>query len=414
VQTRIAIYIRSVKTARGAEQVSANVARGLADRGCRVDFLVEDAHGWVLDQLRDHHNIAVIELRAEREPLAHYWYLLRAGLTSLLVPRKPRLYRKLAWLRQMLRLIVKNDPPLHALCRYIDSARPVSIISYLNDPNMALMLAAMLRPGRTRYLVSVRNHISTAVARNPSKWLRSVPYLMRWLFPLADVVVAPSQGVAEDVVAITGLPAQRTCVIHNPVYRREIIEQSMQPLDHRWFADATVPVVVAAGKLKPQKDFATLLEAFARVRTQVPVRLVILGEGDERAALEQRAARLGIGEDIDMPGYVENPYNYFRRAAVFVLSSAWEGLPNVLIEAMACGCPVVATDCPSGPREILAGGRVGRLVPVADAGRMADAIRQTLAAPVPREVFVEQAKRYTYELAVEGYESVLVDGRCPG
>lgn len=406
--TRLAVYIRSVRTARGAEQVSANVARGLADMGYQVDFLVEDDQGWLLDKLRAHPNISVIELRnAAGNRFMHRGYQLLALLRSLLMRSERAMPADRGWPRLLLRLLSKNDPPVFALCRYLASRRPASILSYLNDSNLNLMLAALVCRGDTRYLPSVRNHISTATQQTQSKWLRSVPVLMRRYFPLADLVVAPSVGVSEDVMAITGLPGSRIAVVHNPVFRPEIIELSQRPVDHPWLADRAAPVLVAAGKLKPQKDFATLLKAFAKVREKRPVHLLILGEGAERSALEQLVGELGIAADVDMPGYVENPYPYFRQADVFVLSSAWEGLPNVLIEAMACGCPVVATDCPSGPSEILDQGRIGRLVPVGDVSALAAAIDATLDAPAPREAFVQRARHYSYDSVLADYERVL-------
>ena len=407
---RLAIYIRSVKTARGAEQVSANVARGLADLGFEVDFLVEDSQGRVLDKLRGHAGISVINLREQcAGRLLHRWFQLRVLLRSQTMRAPLPARADGGWLRQLLRLLSKNDPPVHALCRYLRSRRPVAILSYLNDTNLNLMLAALLCRGETRFLPSVRNHISTAAHQSGSKWMRSVPNLMRRYFSLADLVVTPSEGVGDDVVAITGLARGRIAVVHNPVFRPEIEALSRQPLEHPWFRDGGTPVLVAAGKLKPQKDFVTLLKAFAQLRAARPARLVILGEGAERARLEQLLRELGVAADVDMPGYVENPYPYFRHAAVFVLSSAWEGLPNVLIEAMACGCPVVATDCPSGPSEILERGSIGRLVPVGDAPAMAGAIAATLDAPQPREAFVERARHYSYDGVVAEYARVLTD-----
>jgi glycosyltransferase involved in cell wall biosynthesis len=405
---RLAIYIRSVRSARGAEQVSANVARGLADLGYQVDFLVEDDQGWVLDNLRQHANISVIDLRdAASNRFMHRWYQLRVLLCSMLMRGPAATAVDRSWPRLLLRLLSKNDPPVFSLCRYLAAQRPTSILSYLNDTNLNLMLAALVCGGDTRYLPSVRNHISTATQKTQSKWMRSVPILMRRYFPLADLVVAPSEGVGEDVIAITGLPRSRIAVVHNPVFRPEIIELSRQSVDHPWFRDSAVPVLVAAGKFKPQKDFATLLKAFAELRGKRPLRLLILGEGAERVALEQLVQSLDVAADVDMPGYVENPYAYFKQAAVFVLSSAWEGLPNVLIEAMACGCPVVATDCPSGPGEILDQGRIGQLVPVGDVAAMARAIDQTLDAPMPRELFVERARHYSYDGVIADYARVL-------
>jgi glycosyltransferase involved in cell wall biosynthesis len=403
-----AIYLRAVDSARGAERVSANVARGLADLGHRIDFLVEDDAGHLVAGLREHANIEVVSLKTSGfGRLADRWYQLKALLAGVRQRAAPLVPVERSWLKQLLRFFRKNDPPVYAICRYIDSSRPDSVLSFLNHPNLTLMLVALLRPGRARYLVNVRNHISTSVRSKPSKWMRSVQNLMRRQFVLADLVLAPSEGVGEDVRLITGLPPERIVVVHNPVFRPEILALAGQPVTHEWFGDPAVPVIVAAGKLKPQKDFVTLLKAFARVRNQRVARLVILGEGAQREALEQLADELEVAGDVDLPGFVVNPYPYFRNAALFVLSSAWEGLPNVLIEAMACGCPVVATDCPSGPDEILDGGKVGRLVPVADVEAMAAAIDELLDEKDARERYVERAKVYSYEQSVAGYERAL-------
>jgi glycosyltransferase involved in cell wall biosynthesis len=173
-------------------------------------------------------------------------------------------------------------------------------------------------------------------------------------------------------------------------------------------------VVLGAGRLHPQKDFPTLLRAFARVRAQRPARLVVLGSGKRaarRAALLALAGRLGVGADVDLPGFAENPYAYMARAAVFALSSAWEGLPTALIEAMACGCPVVSTDCPSGPAEILEGGRYGELVPVGDDAALAAALLRALDAPPARAALRARAAQFSLEAAVERYLPVLFPER---
>ena len=170
-------------------------------------------------------------------------------------------------------------------------------------------------------------------------------------------------------------------------------------------------MVLAAGRLVALKGFDTLLRAFARVRQQMPARLVILGEGSERSNLERLAAELGVAADVDMPGFDPNPFRYMKRAGVFVLSSRYEGLPNVLIQAMACGCPVVSTDCPNGPAEILDGGRYGPLVPVDDVEALAYAMAQALAgkvAPAPTE-WLEQ---FRVEVVAEQYLRVML-GQTP-
>jgi glycosyltransferase involved in cell wall biosynthesis len=185
-----------------------------------------------------------------------------------------------------------------------------------------------------------------------------------------------------------GIPRDCITVIHNPsVVGAEVQEKGQAPLDHAWFEPGQPPVLVAVGRLENQKDYPTMLRAFAQVRRGEAVRLLILGEGRERPMLEALVEELGLGQDVSLPGFVTNPYAYLARASLFVLSSRWEGLPTVLIEALCCGTPVVSMDCPSGPREILTDGLYGALVPVGDVGALARAIRTALngdrASPPP-------------------------------
>ena len=171
-------------------------------------------------------------------------------------------------------------------------------------------------------------------------------------------------------------------------------------------------MILAAGRLHIQKDFPTLLRAFALVRKEIPSRLVILGEGEKRKELEDLAQELGIRKDLDLPGFVENPYKYMKRAAVFVLSYQWEGLPTVLVEAMACGCPVVSTDCPSGPREILENGRWGKLVPPGDPMKLAEAIKEILTNRnrFPADYSTYALTRFSVSAVAEQYLSVFFPG----
>jgi glycosyltransferase involved in cell wall biosynthesis len=206
---------------------------------------------------------------------------------------------------------------------------------------------------------------------------------MRWSYPWADGIVAVSQGVADDLAQQIGIPRERIQVILNPIVTPELQRKAKAPLEHPWFSPGQPPVVLAVGRLHPQKDYPTLLEAFAQVRQARPARLLILGEGGERSRLEALIHQLGLEEDVSLPGFVENPFAYMSHASVFVLSSRWEGLPTVLIEALYCGAPLVATDCPSGPREILANGQYGRLVPVSDVRALAKAVEVTLDGDTP-------------------------------
>jgi glycosyltransferase involved in cell wall biosynthesis len=238
--------------------------------------------------------------------------------------------------------------------------------------------------------------------------------MVRLTYATADAVVAVSAALADHVAAHHGLPRSAIQVIYNPAVPDDLAQRAAVPLDHPWFAPGAPAVVLGAGRLTTAKDFATLVRAFAFVRKQRDARLVILGCAKtekktvkRQAELTALARQLGIADDIALPGFTANPYAYMARAAVFALSSRQEGLPTVLIEALACGCPCVATDCPSGPSEILDQGRYGRLVPVGDAAAMADAIVQTLDAPPAREPLKAAAERFAIGPAIDAYETLL-------
>jgi glycosyltransferase involved in cell wall biosynthesis len=181
---------------------------------------------------------------------------------------------------------------------------------------------------------------------------------------------------------VAGLPRDRIQVILNPVVSEETLQKAKAPVEHPWFSNGGAPVVLAIGRMTEQKDFPNLLRALALLVQRRPARVLILGEGEDRPALEALAKELNLGPDVlDMPGFVENPYAYMARCDVLAMSSRWEGLPTVLIEGLACGASIVSTACPSGPDEILEDGRYGRLVPVNDSAALADALAQTLDAP---------------------------------
>ena len=238
---------------------------------------------------------------------------------------------------------------------------------------------------------------------------------------MADAIVAVSHGVAEDLADVTGLPRETISVIYNPVVDDRLAQLAAAPLEHPWFRTSGPPVLLAVGRLAPQKDYPTLIEAFARVRAKRAVRLLILGDAKnaqdmarERATLMQIAARKNVADDLELAGFAANPAAYMAHAALLVLSSRHEGLGNVLIEALACGCPVVSTDCPHGPAEILGQGIYGRLVPVGDSEAMAAAILATLDEPPDRERLRVRGAEFTVERAVDAYLDLLFPGSHAG
>lgn len=304
------------------------------------------------------------------------------------------------------------------LAHYLRHKRPAALLVAKDRAGRAAVLARALAGTQTPILLRLGTHLSTAMRERsaPERWLRYG--LIRRLYARVDAIVAVSDGVARDIATIARLPAERIHVIRNPVITAQLPERARASCTHPWLrpahADAArVPVILAVGRLQRQKDFPTLIRAFARLRAQRPCRLVILGEGSGRPALERLIAKLRLDGQIDLPGFVDNPYPFMARADLLVLSSIWEGSPNVLTEALALGIPVVATDCPSGPAEILQGGRYGRLVPVADAEALAEAMANTLDTPLPADSLREAVGEYGAEHSAARYRELLKRIQAP-
>lgn len=291
------------------------------------------------------------------------------------------------------------------LARYLHERRPRTLLVTLEHTSLAAVAARAFASPRTRLVVRQANNPTTQ--RPGSRKDAVVSGLLRATLRRADFVAAVSKGVADDVAGWARLRPERVRALPNPLVDDDVAQLASEPIDHRFFADDRTPVVLAAGRLTPQKDVATLLRAFAALRVHQAARLIVLGEGPERATLEALAQELGVADDVDFPGFAANPFAYMRRASVFALSSAWEGLPGVLVQAMACGCPVVATDCRSGPREILADGAFGTLVPVGDPVALAAALAQTLAEPIDAATLSRRAAAYSVDAARRAYEEVL-------
>ena len=319
----------------GAQRIFVDLARGLLDRSFDVDVVVVRDEG---------------ELRDSVPPGAEV-VVLGGGRVSGAVPE---------------------------LARYLRTRRPDVVVPAIFHMSLCTLLAARVVRPRVPVVVTHHNQLTLYARHGAHAKDRVVPWLVRAGYPFADRVVAVSEGVADDLASVTRLRRSAIDVVYNPVDADRVRAAAQAPVEHPWLAGKTHPVLVAAGRLTTQKDFATLLRAVALL--DVDVRLVVLGAGELRPELERLARHLGVADRVDFPGFAPNPYPSYRAADAFVLSSRWEGLPTVLVEALVLGVPVVATDCPSGPAEILAGGRWGRLVPPGDPAAMAEAIRATLAA----------------------------------
>lgn len=295
-----------------------------------------------------------------------------------------------------------------ALRRYFQRHRPTAMLVAKDRAGRAALLARRLAGSDCPIVIRLGTNLSAALAnKSPwQRWLRTRP--MRLIYPWVNRVVAVSEGVAQDVVATTGLAPERIEVIRNPVITPLLRANAQAPCPHAWLApERELPVLMGAGRLTPQKDFPTLLRAFAELQQTHPSRLLILGEGRLRAGLAALSQQLGIAERVQLVGFQSNPHAWLARADVFVLSSRWEGSPNVLTEAMALGRPVVAADCPSGPRELLHGGQFGPLVAMGDVAAMAASMAAVLDDPLPAEVLNEAVSEYNAATSSARYLAVL-------
>ena len=348
----------------GAERSMLKLCRGIASRGYLVDLVLSRVEGPYVSEVPK--SVRLVDLKSSRVLLS-----------------------------------------LPFLVRYLQKERPIALLSVLHA-NIIAIWARYLARVPTRIIVSERNTLSSEVQHYTSNLRkRMVPTLVRYFYPWAEFIVAVSQGVADDLTRIGRIRNERIRVIYNPIVTQELCEKMKVPLKHTWFQKDQPPVILSVGRLTEQKDFPTLIKAFARVRRNRTVRLIILGEGEERSELEALVKQLGVEKDVSLPGFIANPYPYMIQASAFILSSKWEGLPGVLIEALFCGTNLVATDCPSGPREILAGGKYGRLVPVGKVDALFHAINATLndkKKSTPRESWQD----FDLDVVVSKYLNVLL------
>jgi glycosyltransferase involved in cell wall biosynthesis len=394
-RAKIALLLPSL-AAGGVSPATLRLAGAFREAGHAVDLVLCKAEGAHLGSVPS--GVNVVALAPERGAVARA-RLLKLDPLGAAVLARPAL---LAWRPAPV------QPYLADLVGYLDRSRPDVLLAAKTPTNLLALWARRASGLATRVIVAEHTLLSQSIAHSRKwRWRHIAPLVARG-YAEADAIVCVSEGVAKDLAGATGLPRSRMTAIYNPVVTPVLAARAAEPSPHPWLdADSPRPVVLAAGRLVPVKNFALLLRAFARLRSRRPARLLILGEGRERARLEALAGALGIGADVALPGHVANPYAAFARASLFVLSSDWEGLPTVLIEALACGCPVVSTDCPSGPAEILQAGRYGRLVPPGDVEAMADAMARTLDAPLPALTLKARAQAFALEPSVAGYLEVI-------
>ena len=316
----------------GAERVTLNLIQYLAKHEkCAVDLVLVNVQGQFLKDVPT--NVRIIDLRSKRSLLS--------------IPK---------------------------LVRYMRNERPQTLVSVMDYVNVIAFISQKLSFVPIRMIGCV--HINLSAQQENTN-----PYLGKVVLPLikithrwANRIIAVSEGCASDFVQVTGIKEEKVVTIYNPVITDEISVKAAEPVKHRWLVDKNEHVILAVGRLAHQKNYPLLLNAFAQLRETQKAKLIILGEGEKRAELETLSKELDISQHVDFHGFTTNPYAYMSKADLFVLSSHYEALPTVLIEAMYCGAKLVATDCPSGPREILADGKYGTLVPINDPDSLAIAM----------------------------------------
>jgi glycosyltransferase involved in cell wall biosynthesis len=348
----------------GVDRVLANLVPAIARLGLAVDVLGVDGHGPIFETLP-------------------------AGVRRLALGS------------------AHVNSAIPAVVRYLRREYPAALLSDKDRVNRAALLARWLARVPTRVGVRLGTTVSANLASRGWLERRVQTASMRWAYPAADAILVPSTGAADDLAVHARLPRSRISVVPSPIVTPLLLERAGEAPAHPWFADGGPPVILGVGELSERKDFATLVRAFARLRAGRPCRLVILGEGRRRGELEALAAELGVAADVALPGFVPNPYPCMARAAAFALASRWEGMPVVLIEALALGTPSVACDCPSGPREVLQGGAVGGLVAVGDDAALAAALAAQLDRPTPRAQSCAAVEGYTDLGSARAYLAAL-------
>ncbi|MEM6851891.1 MAG: glycosyltransferase [Pseudomonadota bacterium] len=294
-----------------------------------------------------------------------------------------------------------------ALNRYVREARPDVMMSALPSTDMLALLGKAVFRWPLRLVISVQNN-PTAESVGETRFLeRRWPFFIRRLYPSADQVIAISEGVAEEVSKIWGERRGAIPVINNPLDLERVDRMRAEAPEHPWLADQTIPTALAVGRLVPQKDYPTMLKAFAKVRATRQIRLAIAGQGPDQAVLEALCRELGIENDVAFMGFVSNPFAAMATASVFVLSSRWEGFANVVAEAVCCGASIVSTDCPAGPAEILEDGKWGVLTPVGDVDALAAGLERAFDADVDKAALRQRAEAFAKQTIAERYFDFL-------
>lgn len=366
---KVSLYYSSLSYG-GVERLLLNIARGLSEGDLEIKILLANAKGELMTQVPP--GCEVVDLNVK--------YGRGGVLLAFSLPK---------------------------LIQYLTITPPDVLVAVPGWGTIVALLARHITKSPTRVIVVV--DVALSILKHSQKLHeRLMPHLARWLYPQADAIVVSYHKAADDLFHLTGISQKKIKVIYNPIVTPEIFQKANEDVEHPWFTSDKLPVIIGVGRLVPEKDFSTLIQAFFLVRQVKPVRLIILGEGTERSHLEALIQELNLEKDVELLGYKNNPFAYISRASVFVLSSKREGFPSVLGEAMALGVPVISTNVLSGgPAELLQDGKYGQLVEVGDVKGLANAILKTLKCPPSAKLLQERAQVFSLALASDGYLELI-------
>lgn len=359
---KVALYIPSMNGG-GAERVMLALANGLAEKDIQIDLVLNKAEGTYIKYISPKVNI--VSLDSSRV------------LYSIL-----------------------------PLTKYLHKEKPHSILSAMNYVNVITVLAKLASGSKTKVVLSEHSNFIEAKKTIGQVKSRVITLLMGWTYQKSDAIVAVSNGVADALAQAININRNKITTIYNPIFSESLIKRSKEPVSHPWVREDSLPLILGVGRLTKQKDFESLIRAFKKVREQKDCNLIILGEGELRPQLEQLIDSLNLHDSVQLLGFVDNPYAWMANADLFVLSSINEGFGNVIVEAMACRTPIISTDCPSGPREILEDGLWGRLVPPGNISLLAEAITASLGNPTKADIEA-RAKFFSVDSAVDQYFDIF-------
>ena len=391
-EKHIALFVASLAGG-GAERVMLNLAEFFLKNNYKVDLILAKYEGPLIKNVPK--DVRIIKLQ-KRSWLYTGFYMLRLPMEN--------------W-KSVVKIVFTDSPSvfrrLEAFVDYLKYNQPTVVLSTLNAVNIASLMGKYIAKSESRFYV--RQAIFFSQHTNESKDyfdINVMPLLLKKWYPIADSVISVSNEMKNDLIENAGLSKEYVETIYNPL-NIDHINKAIKESDDDFLEEMAIPIVISAGRLVGQKDYPTLLFAISKVVEKRHVKLIILGDGPEYSNIVKLISKLSLQNHVILLGNVSNPYKYISRSNVFVLSSTFEGMPNVLLEALACQCTIVSTDCPSGPREILNDGQFGSLIPVGDVEALEQAILNAMDCPVDKKLLYDRANDFALDTIGEKYIKLM-------